>query len=235
MRPDAQLPVKLRITWNVSGAALPGASDAAYREVRLPAVRSLPGLLRHTLVRFLQDARGGPPSWWRGEELWFANRDELDRAVASEEWASVGDVAFCGLVSGPRIDAFLIEEEFVPHGAEGRGPVQGTPAVTALTGAWQVPAHQTPDEVDPIYLNVHVPNVRNLPRLRCHTVMRAFDWPVGEHARYWRSAEIRFASLEDFTAVFGAPEYDAIRHDGFNRSVAGPDVDIFTVEQEWTP
>jgi uncharacterized protein (TIGR02118 family) len=232
--PDAELPVKLRVTWNVPGAALPEESDAAYCQVRLPAVRSLPGLMRHSVLRFLQDARGGPPIWWRGEELWFANRADLDRAVESETWAFVQDAAFCDLVSGPRTDAFLVDEEFIPPGAGGRGPSDGDPVVTALIGAWQVPAHQTPAEVDPVYLDVHVPNVRNLPRLRSHTVMRAFDWPVGEHARYWRSAEIRFASREDFTAVFAAPEYDAIRHDGFNRSVAGPDVDIFTVEEEWT-
>jgi uncharacterized protein (TIGR02118 family) len=74
--------------------------------------------------------------------------------------------------------------------------------VTALSGIWQVPAAETPPEVDPIYLEVHVPNVRRLPRLRRHTVMKAVEWPAGDHPRAWRSAEIRFDSRADFDAVF---------------------------------
>lgn len=233
MSTDAQLPVKLKATWNIPGADTPEAIDEHYFAVHVPALRTLPGLRRHAQLRYLSDARGGPPAWWRGDELWFADADAFAAAMASPEWEATRADGFADRVAGPRFDAFLVEEEFAPAGSEGAGPVDGPPAVTALTGVWQVPARQTPDEVDGVYLDVHVPNVRRLPRLRLHTVMRALDWPAGDHARWWRSAEIRFDSTADFSAVFDSPEYDTIRHDGFNRSVCGPEVDIFLVEHEW--
>jgi uncharacterized protein (TIGR02118 family) len=230
---DRRLPVKLKATWNIPGASGPAEADERYLATHVPNVRALPALARHSLLRFESDARGGVAAWWRGEELWFDDLAAFEAAMASDAWAAAQGDGFADLVAGPRLDVFLVEEEFAPEGADGAGPVEGPPAVTALTGVWQVPARLTPAEVDGVYLDVHVPNVRRLPRLRRHTVMRGIDWPAGEHARFWRSAEIRFDSREDFHAVFSAPEYDAIRHDGFNRSICGPDVDIFVVEDEW--
>jgi uncharacterized protein (TIGR02118 family) len=221
--------IKLRASWNIPGDRLADEADAEYFETHVPRIRDLPGLRAHALLKYLRDAAGGPPAWWRGEELFFEDLAALERAAASAAWSDSWASRFSALVAGPRWHAFEIEEEFEPSDADLRTPG----VVTALSGIWQVPALLTPEEVDPVYLEVHVPNVRKLPRLRRHTVMKAFDWPAGEYSRAWRSAEIRFDSGEDFDAVFDTPAYDAIRKDGFNASVAGPDVDIYAIEQEW--
>jgi hypothetical protein len=220
--------VKLRATWNLPA----GGSEAEVERERLashvPAIRALPGLRRHNQLRFLRDPKGGPPLWWRGEEIYFDDLSALDAAAPAwnEAWAG----PFGSAVAGPRVHVFTVEEEFVPEAAP---PAGGPGETTALSGIWQVPAAELPAEVDPVYLDVHVPGVRALPRLRCHTVMTAIDWPAGEHSRAHRSAEIRFASEADFDSVFDTPQYDGIRKDGFNASVAGPDVDIYLIDDEW--
>jgi len=221
--------IKLRATWNIPGDQPAAGIDGEYLEAHVPRIRMLPGLQRHTVLKFLKDARGGPPAWWRGEELFFADLAAVDRAAASSAWERCWVTRFAEQVAGPKWHAFEIDEEFEPPDADER--TSGT--ITALSGIWQVPASMTPPEVDPVYLEVHVPNVRRLPRLRRHTVMKAVEWPTGDHPRAWRSAEIRFDSREDFDAVFDSPAYDAVRKDGFNASVAGPDVDIYSIEDEW--
>jgi uncharacterized protein (TIGR02118 family) len=231
--PAEALPaIKLRATWNLPAGAAPEPVEQAYLDSHLPAVRSLPGLRRHNLLSFIRDPGGGPPAWWRGEELYFDDLAALDAAAAGEDWQRAWEGPFGTGIAGPRLHAFLVEEEFRPTPTASRSPAGEE--ITALSGIWQVPAERLPEEVDPVYLDVHVPGVRALPRLRCHTVMRAVEWPAGEIPRAWRSAEIRFGSLADFDAAFAAPEYERIRNDGFNASVAGPDVDIYSVIEEWT-
>ena len=53
--------------------------------------------------------------------------------------------------------------------------------------------------------------------------------------RIRRSAEIRFADEADFRAVHSSAEYQAIREDGFNVSVAGHEVSIYRIDQQWPP
>ena len=224
--------IKLRATWNLPAGAPPEPIAEAYLESHLPAVRSLPGLRRHNLLSFIRDPSGGPPAWWRGEELYFDDVAALDVAAASEAWSRAWGGPFGAGIAGPRFHAFVVDEEFRPIPAA--SSAEGSGEITALSGIWQVPAQKLPEEVDAVYLDVHVPGVRALPGLRCHTVMRAVEWPSGEIPRAWRSAEIRFASQADFDAAFSTPQYEGIRSDGFNASVAGPDVDIYSVVEEWT-
>jgi hypothetical protein len=223
--------LKVRATWNVPAGGSPAEVDTEYREVHVPAVRSLPGVHRHTRLTFLRDAAGSHPAWYRGEELFFADRTALDEAASTETWTQAFAGHFTSLVAGPRILVFDVIEEFEPEGV----PVPPTTGTTALSGIWQVPARKTPAEVDPVYLDVHVPGVRTLPRLRRHTVMQALDWPDGVYSPAWRSAEIRFDSQEDFDTTFASEYYAPIRRDGFNASVAGPEVDIYRIDGEWTP
>jgi uncharacterized protein (TIGR02118 family) len=223
--------LKCRATWNIPAGASPAEVEAEFRDVHVPLVRSLPGLRRHTLLAFLQDAAGSHPAWWAGEELFFDDRAALDTAAGTEGWTRAFAGRFTSLVAGPRILVFDVVEEFEPAGL----PAPPTTGTTALSGIWQVPARWTPAEVDPVYLDVHVPGVRALPRLRRHTVMQAIDWPEGVHSPAWRSAEIRFDSREDFDTTFASEHYAPIRRDGFTASVAGPDVDIYRIDEEWTP
>jgi uncharacterized protein (TIGR02118 family) len=222
--------VKLRATWN----PLAGEPMEPVERLRLfshlPRLQSLDGLRRLNQLRFIGNVRGGPPRWWRGEELYFDDVAALDEAVASAAWREAWSGRFGPAISAPRFDLFAVEEEFVPPGLP---PAPPDAEISALSGIWQVPADKLPAEVDPIYHDVHVPGVRRLPGLRCHTVMRALDWPDGQIARAHRAAEIRFDSREDFEQAFASSAYDAVRNDGFNLSVAGPDVDIYRVEDEW--
>lgn len=222
--------VRLRATWNLPANEAAEPVEGLRLSSHAAAIRALPGLRRHDGLRFLRDPKGGPPLWWRGEELWFDDVEALDRAAASDAWTAAWQGDFDAAIAGPRIHVFTVEEEFVPDGAPPPGPVGQT---TALSGIWQAPAERVPAEIDAVYHEVHVPGVRALPRLRRHTKMAAVDWPAGEHSRAHRAAEIRFATTADFDAVFDTPEYDAIRHDGFNASVAGPDVDIYVIDEEW--
>jgi hypothetical protein len=224
--------IKLRATWNIPGDGAAHEADAAYFATHLPHVRELHGVVRHGVLRFLKDARGCHPAWWRGEELWFENIPALEQAAASAAWSACVEDRFTQLVSGLRLHLFQIDEEFVPADAP---PPSLDGTAIALCGIWQVPSHLTPDQVDPVYLDVHVPGVRRLPRLRRHTVMRGLGWPAGQWPWAYRSAEIRFAAMEDFTATFGSPAYEGIRSDGFTASICGPDVDIYVIEEEWTP
>lgn len=222
--------IRLRATWHIPGGGSAAAADALFRESHAPAVQRLPGLARHEVLRSLPNAQGGNPAWWRGEHLDFPDDNALTAAETSPEWPLCWGGDFAAVVAGLRIDVFDVIEEFSPA-ASGEPSAHGP--VTALSGIWQVPARLTPDEVDPVYLDVHVPNVRRLPRLQRHTIMRSRDWPAGHYARSWRSAEIRFACEDDFRAVFHSPAYETIRQDGFNASIVGPDVDIYVIEDAW--
>lgn len=104
-----------------------------------------------------------------------------------------------------------------------------------LMGTWHVPDGTSPVENDRHYHGVHVPNVRRLPKLQRHVVLKSVEWPVGAHPRCWRGAEIWFESRGDFDAAMESPEWQAIVDDGFMPSVAGLVIDVFHVEHEWTP
>lgn len=104
-----------------------------------------------------------------------------------------------------------------------------------LSGTWHVPDGTSTEANDAHYFGVHVPNVRRLPGLRRHVVLKAVEFPAGAHPSCWRGAEIWFQTREDFDAAMLSPEWTAIENDGFMPSVAGLVIDVFEVEKEWTP
>jgi uncharacterized protein (TIGR02118 family) len=104
-----------------------------------------------------------------------------------------------------------------------------------LQGTWHIPEGKSPEEIDRHYFDVHVPNVRALPKLRRHVVLKAVPGADGSHAATWRGAEIWFDNREDFDAAIASPEWATIAADGFMPSVAGLHIDVFDVEEEWTP
>lgn len=219
--------IKLRSLWNIPARGDADAADRVLRGRHTDIVRMLPAVRRHLLLRFISNARGGHPGWYRGEELWFETAEE---AVAVR--ADYARTPLWDLVSGPRTELLRIEDTFDAPGADPSVPSDGA-EITCLTGLWQVPPGSSTEDADAVYFTRHVPGVRALPLLVRHTVMKALPWPPGEHARFWRSAEIRFASRDDFEATFRSPAYDKIRVDGFNAAVVGPEVDIFAIEEEW--
>ena len=104
-----------------------------------------------------------------------------------------------------------------------------------LSGTWHVPDGVSTEEIDTHYFSVHVPNVRRLPKLTRHVVLKAVEFPPGTHTRCWRGAEIWFDSRADFDAAIDSPEWAAVEVDGFMPSVSGLMIDVFHVEHEWTP
>ena len=104
-----------------------------------------------------------------------------------------------------------------------------------LQGTWHIPEGMSPEEIDKHYFGVHVPNVRALPKLRRHVVLKGVSGAGGEYASAWRGAEIWFDNREDFDAAIASPEWATIAADGFMPSVAGLHIDVFDVEEEWKP
>ena len=104
-----------------------------------------------------------------------------------------------------------------------------------LQGTWHIPEGMPPEEIDKHYFGVHVPNVRALPKLRRHVVLKGVPGASGEYASAWRGAEIWFDNREDFDAAIASPEWATIAADGFMPSVAGLHIDVFDVEEEWSP
>jgi uncharacterized protein (TIGR02118 family) len=138
-------------------------------------------------------------------------------------------------VAGLQIDVFEVEDEFMPPGASQPGQAEKGADVTKLRGTWHIPNDATAEEIDSHYFGVHVPNVRGLPKLARHVVLKAIEWPEGTHPRCWRGAETWANSHEDFDAQIDSTQWKKIEADGFMPSVAGLHIDVFTVEEEWVP
>lgn len=104
-----------------------------------------------------------------------------------------------------------------------------------LVGTWHIPDAETPEAIDKHYFGVHVPNVRALPKLRRHVVLKATETPEGGKLRTWRGAEIWFDNREDFDAAIASPEWQTVAEDQFMPMVAGLEIDVFEVEEEFRP
>ena len=103
-----------------------------------------------------------------------------------------------------------------------------------LVGTWHIQAGDDPAEIDRHYFGVHIPNVRRLPKLRRHVVARAISDATGTgKPACYRQAEIWFDNREDFDAAMASPEWQAIAEDGFMPSVAGLEIVVYDVEEEW--
>jgi uncharacterized protein (TIGR02118 family) len=104
-----------------------------------------------------------------------------------------------------------------------------------LAGTWHIKAGDDPAEIDSHYYAVHVPNVRRLPKLSRHVIGTAIGDAAGANPACYRTAEIWFDSRADFEAAMESPEWAAIAADGFMPSVAGLEIVVYDVEEEWTP
>jgi uncharacterized protein (TIGR02118 family) len=104
-----------------------------------------------------------------------------------------------------------------------------------LAGTWHIVAGDDPEAVDRHYFDVHIPNVRRLPKLRRHVVLKAIGDAANGHPACYRSAEIWFDTREDFEAAMASPEWRAIAEDGFMPMVGGLEIVVYDVEEEWTP
>ena len=60
----------------------PEAFDRHYREQHMPLARAIPGAQAGSGL-IVAEADGGDPLWYRVTEMYFADRDALDAALAS--------------------------------------------------------------------------------------------------------------------------------------------------------
>lgn len=225
--------IKLSGSWHIPDGTSTADNDAHYFAVHVPNVRRLPKLARHVVLKSVPFPEGVHPRAWRSAEIWFDSKADFDAAMESPEWQAIVDDGFMPSVAGLIIDVFDVQEEWTPGGPprmtpEGGGPVK-------LVGTWHVPDGTSTEENDRHYFGVHVPNVRRLPKLARHLVLKSVPFPEGSHPRCWRSAEIWFDSQADFDAAMLSPEWQAIADDGFMPSVAWLMIDVYSVEREWVP
>ena len=104
-----------------------------------------------------------------------------------------------------------------------------------LAGTWHIGAGNDVEAIDRHYYNVHVPNVRRLPKLKRHVIGKAISDGEGGHPAAYRTAEIWFENRQDFDAAMESPEWQTILEDGFMPSVYGLEVIVYDIEAEWTP
>jgi len=62
----------------------PDVFEQRYRDQHMPLVHAFPGLQKVETGRIIAEADGGEPLWYRVTELYFADRDALDAALASK-------------------------------------------------------------------------------------------------------------------------------------------------------
>jgi len=74
-----------------------------------------------------------------------------------------------------------------------------------LAGTWHIKAGDDVEKIDKHYFDVHVPNVRRLPKLKRHVTGKALFDAAGGHPAAYRTAEIWFANREDFDARHDVP------------------------------
>jgi uncharacterized protein (TIGR02118 family) len=63
----------------------PDVFEHHYAETHMPMVHQIPGLQRAEAGRFIAEADGGDPTFYRTASLYFADRAALDTALASTE------------------------------------------------------------------------------------------------------------------------------------------------------
>jgi uncharacterized protein (TIGR02118 family) len=227
--------IKLSGTWHVPEGASAEEVDAHYFAVHVPNVRRLPKLSRHVVLKAIDWPEGTFASCWRGADIFFDNQADFDAAIDSPEWAAIEADGFMASVAELVIEVFEVEDEFFGAGAPAPGQAPAGSTVTCLRGTWHIPNGKTPEQIDPHYFGVHVPNVRSLPALSRHVVLKTIEWPAGAHPRSWRGAETWATTRDDFDTQIASSEWAAVEVDGFMPSVAGLHIDVFDVEQEWVP
>jgi uncharacterized protein (TIGR02118 family) len=227
--------IKLSGTWHIPDGQSAEENDAHYFAVHVPNVRRLPKLRRHVVLKTIDWPEGTHAACYRGADIFFDNREDFDAAIASPEWAAIEADGFMPSVAGLQIEVFDVEDEFILPDAPAPGRAPEGSTVTCLRGTWHIPNGMQPTEIDPHYFGVHVPNVRSLPSLARHVVLKTIEWPAGSHPRSWRGAETWATTHEDFDTQIASDEWAKVEVDGFMPSVAGLHIDVFDVEQEWVP
>ncbi len=227
--------IKLSATWHIPDGKTADDVDPHYLNNHVATVRRLPKLRRHVVLKAIDWPEGTFAACWRGADIFFDTFEDLQAAAASPEWSAMAQDGFMPSVAGLVIEVFEVEDEFIVPGAPAPGHAPAGASVVCLRGTWHIPNGKGPTEIDPHYFAVHVPNVRRLPGLSRHVVLKTLAWPQGEHPRSWRGAETWATTKADFDTQIASKEWAAVEVDGFMPSVAGLHIDVFEVEQEWVP
>lgn len=227
--------IKLSSTWHIPDSELPDVIDRYYFDVHVPNVRRLPNLRRHVVMKavpvgagmmrgFLES--GEYPRIWRGEDIWFDNREEFEAATDSSEWKSIAVDGLFSMVAGAQSDLFEVAEEYRISEESIECKVAQIEYIVDR-GTWHVPDQEEPDDIDRHYFDIHVGNVRRLPSIRRHVVMKSASWPAGRNPRCWRGADC----WKDSSKVDEDQKFEI--DDGYIPLLAGLEFDRFRVQEEW--
>jgi len=231
---DRSTMIKLSSTWHIPDTELPGDIERHYLRRYLPAIREVPGLRRHVLLKAIPqpiqyDGASRHPDCWRGEDLWFSSHDDFATATASLAWRAAAETGFFALVAGLRSDLGEVVE-YIPDDRWGPGKVPpGTD--TLMRATWHIPDGRQPEPIDRYFFEVHVPNVRGVPGMHRHAMVKAAEWPPGRPARWWRGGECWYDGKKDYKADREA--HEKVRADGFAQLTAGIEYAYFLIEEEW--
>jgi hypothetical protein len=224
-------------TWEIPHGDNPFAFDRRYLDACVPLVRRVPGLCRHVVLRGMATpgttaSPAGRADRCRGEDLWFRDLQDLRAALLSPEWETAEATGFLASVARTRSDLAEVVEEHVSSDGWAPGELPAG-ANILLRSRWDTPAREDAASIDEYYGAVHVPNVRRIPRLHRHVIMRASDSPLVPTAGWWRGADCWYDSQKDFAADQEA--HERTRNDGFAALTTGIQYAYFGVAEEWLP
>ena len=75
--------------WGAPSDSEVDAFEKYYRDVHVPLARKVPGLKRLTLTRTASGLEGAEPAFYRVAELYFDNREALERSEKSPQWTAM--------------------------------------------------------------------------------------------------------------------------------------------------
>jgi len=225
-------------SWGVAHDDDPSGVDRRYLEAYVPLLRRVPRLRRHVVLRgvaapgTIADTADDVDPTRRGDDLWFDDFDDLEAALTSAEWKAAEETEFFLSVVGPRLELAEILDEHLTSDSCAPGALPGGASIV-LRSNWDIPTREDAASIDEYYAAVHVPNVRRIPGLHRHVVMRATESPSIPTAGWWRGADCWYDSRKDFEADREA--HERTRNDGFAALTTGIAFEYSIVAEEWIP
>lgn len=101
-----------------------------------------------------------------------------------------------------------------------------------LVTSWHIPDGQAPSQSDALFLGEHVGNVRRLPKLKRHVVLKAMH-ERGTHPSCWRGEDLWFESDTELDETVQSAEWQTLMATGLRSLVAGFQIDLFEVGEEY--
>lgn len=208
-----------------------GSLERGYLADAVSIVSRLPGLRRRVLLRAVVGPDGEQPNCWRADDFWFCSWQDVRNAMRGDTWKCLAAPPFGDGSVDISIKLFAVEEDY-------RSQVAPAPEYTPVgsfvfpRATWRVRDSVSEQAADDYYREIHIPNVRTLPGLHRHPVLRSVTGPVGSAKGSWRAAENWWASRAEFDAMRMTHQWRDVQTDGYLSLVAEIAFDHYIVEHE---